>query len=209
MKYKKYFRKTSLKQKGHGELFLNEVLKKKPKTFLEIGVFHGVTARNICELLYQIHKNDFKYIGLDLFEKNDENKSEVIPNTDFKNPLKQIYFKYIKKQDPYSIEAVKDLLKKFEQNIHLIKGNSNNVLKKIDMKKIDFVFIDGGHEYNTVVNDLNHCREVINLNGTVLCDDYNLGSAPGVKKAIDEFVKESNYKCEIICNNRFAKIELN
>ena len=190
-------------------MFLNEVLKKKPKTFLEIGVFHGVTARNICELLYQIHKDDFKYIGLDLFEKNDENKSEVIPNTDFKNPLKQIYFKYIKKQDPYSIEAVKDLLKKFEQNIHLIKGNSNNVLKKIDMKKIDFVFIDGGHEYNTVVNDLNYCKEVINLNGTVLCDDYNLGSAPGVKKAIDEFVKESNYKCEIICNNRFAKIELN
>ena len=209
MKYKKYFRKTSLKQKGHGELFLNEVLKKKPKTFLEIGVFHGVTARNICELLYEIHKDDFKYIGLDLFEKNDENKSEIIPNTDFKNPLKQIYFKYIKKQDPYSLEAVKDLLKKFEQNIHLIKGNSNNVLKKIDMKKIDFVFIDGGHEYNTVVNDLNYCKEVINSNGTVLCDDYNLGSAPGVKKAIDEFVKESNYKCEIICNNRFAKIELN
>tara|TARA_A100001234_G_scaffold1011_1_gene849 strand:- start:113 stop:742 length:630 start_codon:yes stop_codon:yes gene_type:complete len=208
LKYKKYFRKTSLKQKGHGELFLNEVFKKKPKTFLEIGVFHGVTARNICELLYQIHKNDFKYIGLDLFEKNDENKSEVIPNTNFNNPLKQIYFKHIKRQDPYSIEAVKDLLKKFKENIHLIKGNSNNVLEKIDMKKIDFVFIDGGHEYNTVVNDLNHCKEVINLKGTVLCDDYNLGSAPGVKKAIDEFVKLNNYKCEIICENRFAKIEL-
>ena len=208
MKYKKYFRKTSLKQKGHGEFFLNEILKKKPKFFLEIGVFHGVTARNVCELLYQIHKNNFKYIGLDLFEKNEENKSEVIPNTNFNNPLKQIYFKYIKRQDPYSIEAVKDLLKKFKENIHLIKGNSNNVLQKIDMKKIDFVFIDGGHEYNTVVNDLNHCKEVINLNGTVLCDDYNLGSAPGVKKAIDEFVKLNNYKCEIICENRFAKIEL-
>jgi hypothetical protein len=209
LKYKKYFRKTSLKQKGHGEFFLNEILKKKPKFFLEIGVFHGVTARNICELLYQIHKNNFKYIGLDLFEKNEENKSEVIPNTNFNNPLKQIYFQYIKRQDPYSIEAVKDLLKKFKENIHLIKGNSNNVLQKIDMKKIDFVFIDGGHEYNTVVNDLNHCKEVINLNGTVLCDDYNLGSAPGVKKAIDEFVKLNNYKCEIICENRFAKIELN
>ena len=70
LRYKKYFRKTSLKQKGHGEFFLNEVLKKKPKTFLEIGVFHGVTAKNICELLSQIHKKEFKYIGLDLFEKN-------------------------------------------------------------------------------------------------------------------------------------------
>ena len=209
MKYKKYFRKTSLKQKGHGEFFLSEILKKKPKTFLEIGVFHGVTARNICELLYQIHKDEFKYIGLDLFEKNEENKFEVIPDTNFKNPLKQIYFKYIKREDPYSIKAVKDLLKKFEKNIYLIKGNSNSVLKKIDMKKIDFVFIDGGHEYNTVVNDLNNCKEVINLNGTVMCDDYNLGSAPGVKKAIDEFVKANNYRCEIVCENRFAKIELN
>ncbi len=209
MKYKKYFRKTSLKQEGHGELFLNEIFKKEPKVFLEIGVFHGVTARNVCELLYQIHKDQFKYIGLDLFEENDENKSEVIPNTKFNNPLKHIYFKYLKRQDPYSIEAVKDFLKKFEKNIHLIKGNSNKILSKIDMTKIDFVFIDGGHEYKTVVNDLNYCKEVIDLNGTVLCDDYNLGSAPGVKKAIDEFVKENKYKCELICENRFAKIELN
>ena len=47
MKYKKYFRKTSLKQKGVGDFFLNEVLKVKPKTFLEIGneniIREGVT----------------------------------------------------------------------------------------------------------------------------------------------------------------------
>tara|TARA_Y100001935_G_scaffold147977_1_gene122158 strand:+ start:1207 stop:1836 length:630 start_codon:yes stop_codon:yes gene_type:complete len=208
MKYKKYFRKTSLKQYGHGEIFLNEILKKKPKYFLEVGVFHGVTARNVCELLYKIHGNDFKYIGLDLFEKNEESKLEVIPNTDFKNPLKNIYFKYIKREDPYSLDAVNSLLKKFKNNIHLIKGNSNKILKKMDMTKIDFVFIDGGHEYNTVVNDLNCCKEVINSNGTVLCDDYNLGSAPGVKKAIDEFVKNNNYRFEKICEDRFAKIEL-
>ena len=75
MKYKKYFRKTSLKQKGDGDFFLREIEKKKPKFFLEVGVFHGVTARNVCELLYQIHGDDFQYVGLDLFKKNDENKS--------------------------------------------------------------------------------------------------------------------------------------
>ena len=207
MTYKKYFRKTSLKQKGHGETFLKEVLNKKPKSFLEIGVFHGVTARNVCELLYQIHGNDFKYVGLDLFEKSDENKFEVIPSTNFKNPFKKFYHQYITRQDPYSIEAVSDLLKKFKNQVHLIKGNSNQVLKKMDMSKIDFVFLDGGHEYNTVVNDLNSCIDVLKFNGSILCDDYNLGSAPGVKKAIDEFVKTNNFKCEIICDNRFALIE--
>ena len=83
MKYKKYFRKTSLKQKSDGAFFLAEIKRKKPKFFLEVGVFHGVTARNVCELLFEIHNHDFKYIGLDLFKKNQENESEIIPNTNF------------------------------------------------------------------------------------------------------------------------------
>ena len=207
MKYKKYFRKTSLKQKGIGDFFLQEIRKKKPKFFLEVGVFHGVTARNICEALSTIHGNDFKYIGLDLFEESDENKSEVIPNTMFSNPFKKMYFKYIKKYNPYSKEGVQDLLKKFKDNVDLIKGNSNLILKKIDMSKVDYVFLDGGHAYETVMNDLECCLEVVNSNGTVLCDDYNFGHLPDVKNAIDNFVKKNNLNCEILCDGRFAKIE--
>ena len=209
MKYQKYFRKTSLKQKGVGDFFLSEISQQKPKIFLEVGVFHGVTARNVCELLFSIHGNDFKYIGLDLFQESDENKDEVIPNTKFKNPLKTIYFNYIKRLNPYSIEGVQDLLKKFKNNVSLIKGNSNTILKKIDMSKIEYVFLDGGHDYSTVINDLSSCSEVIQNNGVILCDDYDLSYAPGVKRAIDEFTYQNNLKCEIICNNRFAKIQKN
>ncbi|QIZ20224.1 class I SAM-dependent methyltransferase [Candidatus Pelagibacter giovannonii] len=208
MKYKKYFRKTSLKQEGIGEHFLNEIASKKPKNFLEIGVFHGVTARNVCELLNNIHGSDFKYIGLDLFSESAENANEVIPNTKFNNPLKRIYFKYILRQDPYSLEAVDYLLKKFKENVHLIKGNSNQLLKKMDMTQIDYVFLDGGHAYETVINDLQYSKPVLENNGTILCDDYNLGNAPGVKQAIDEFVNDNNLKSEIIFE-RFAKIEKN
>jgi predicted O-methyltransferase YrrM len=208
LKYKKYFRKTSLKQEDIGEHFLNEIASKKPKNFLEIGVFHGVTARNVCELLHSIHGNDFKYIGLDLFGESAENANEVIPNTKFNNPLKRIYFEYILRQDPYSVEAVTYLLKKFKENIHLIKGNSNSLLKKMDMSQIDYVFLDGGHAYETVKNDLLYSKLVLDNNGTILCDDYNLSQAPGVKQAIDEFVEENNLKSEIIFE-RFAKIEKN
>ena len=209
MKYKKYFRKTSLKQKSVGDFFLKEVAEKNPKVFLEVGVFHGVTARNVCELLYKMHGQDFKYVGLDLFEETLENQNEVIPNNKFSNPIKNLYFNYIKKQNPYSLEAVEDLLEKFKSNISLIKGNSNIILKKIDMSKIDYVFLDGGHDYQTVKNDLNCCKGVIDNNGTVLCDDYDLSYAPGVKKAIDEFSSTNKLKCSIICNDRFAKIEKN
>ena len=209
MKYKKYFRKTSLKQKGVGEFFLNEIVIKKPKTFLEVGVFHGVTARNVCEILYEMHGKNFNYIGLDLFEESFENENEVIPNTKFSNPLKTIYFNYIKRQNPYSKIAVEDLLSKFKDNISLIKGNSNSLLKKMDMSKIDYVFLDGGHDYPTVINDLNNSIDVINNDGTILCDDYDLSYAPGVKKAIDEFTLKNNFNCTILCNHRFAKIEKN
>ena len=209
MKYKKYFRKTSLKQKGDGDFFLNEIRIKKPKFFLEVGVFHGVSARNVCELLYKIHDGDFKYIGLDLFEKSEQNKSELIPNTRFSNPIKNIYFNYIKRQDPYSLEAVEELLKKFKKNVHLIKGNSNKILRNINMSKVDYVFLDGGHEYETIKNDLINCIEVVDKNGTILCDDYNLSYAPGVKRAIDEFTKENNFRCKLLRNERFAKIEKN
>ena len=206
MKYKKYFRKTSLKQEGIGEHFLNEIASKKPKNFLEIGVFHGVTAKNVCELLHSIHGNDFKYVGLDLFGESAENANEVIPNTKFNNPLKRIYFKYILKQDPYSVDAVTYLLKKFKKNIHLIKGNSNLLLKKIDMSQIDYVFLDGGHAYETVKNDLHYSKPVLDNKGTILCDDYDLSQAPGVKKAIDEFIQTYKYKIKIV-KKRFARIE--
>ena len=77
------------------------------------------------------------------------------------------------------------------------------------MSKIDFVFLDGGHDYQTVKSDLNFCKEVINNGWTILCDDYDLSYAPGVKKAIDEFSSDDDIKCTIICNDRFAKLEKN
>jgi len=205
LKYKKYFRKTSLKQKGVGDFFLQEILKKKPKNFLEIGVFHGVTARNVCELLNFVHKGEFNYIGIDLFDEKKNN--EIIPNINFTNPFKKIYFKYILRENPYTKESVENLLAKFKSKIKLIKGDTNEILETIDLKNIDYVFLDGGHNYETVKNDLNFCKKILSNNGTVLCDDYNLSYAPGVKKAVDEFVNHNNYSCELLWNTRFAKIE--
>jgi hypothetical protein len=205
VKYKKYWRKTSLKQKNIGNLFLNEVMLSKPKKFLEIGIFQGVTARNICELLYKIHDNNFKYIGVDKFDLDEKTNNEIIPSNNFKNPLKQFYYQYIVRENPYSLKSVKKLLKKFDKNIDIFKGDSKVVLPKIDLSEINYVFLDGGHSYDTVINDLINCKVVVENNGVILCDDYDLSYAPGVKKAIDEFVAKEQYDIKILFN-RFAKI---
>tara|TARA_Y100000590_G_scaffold467060_1_gene644571 strand:+ start:7023 stop:7655 length:633 start_codon:yes stop_codon:yes gene_type:complete len=207
IKFKKYWRKTSLKNKDDGYYLLNHIHNIKPKNFLEIGVFHGVTSRNVCELLYLIHQNDFKFTGIDLFSNKEEiPKEEIAPKTNFSNPLKNIFYKYIIRQDPYSIESVLKLLKKFEKNINIIKGDSNYVLKQIDLNKIDYVFLDGGHKYETVRNDLESLTKVVINNGIILCDDYNLSYAPGVKKAIDQYASSNNFKLNIL-NSRFAEIK--
>jgi len=206
IKYKKYWRKTSLKQKGVGDFFLSEILKKRPKNFLEIGVFHGVTSRNVCDLLQEIHGKDFTFTGIDLFTTDDEKiKDEIIPQTKFSNPLKTIYYKYIIRLDPYSKESVEKLLLKYKNNINIIKGNSNKVLKEISLDKFDYVFLDGGHKYETVLNDLKSLRSVVLNKGVILCDDYDLTYAPGVKKAIDEYVLLNNFKLRIL-KSRFAEI---
>ena len=72
MKYLKYWRKTSLKQKDAGDYLLNHIKQNKPKNFLEIGVFHGVTSRNVCEVLHLLHGNKFKFTGIDLFLSEQE-----------------------------------------------------------------------------------------------------------------------------------------
>ena len=73
------------------------------------------------------------------------------------------------------------------------------------MHEVDYVFLDGGHKYETVRNDLQNLTDVVNNNGTILCDDYNLTYAPGVKKAIDEYALVKNFDLKIY-NSRFAEI---
>ena len=204
MKFRKYWRKTSLKKEIDGNYLLNHIKEAKPKNFLEIGMFHGVTSRNVCEMLYLLHGNGFKFTGIDLFSHELASKDEYIPKTKFSNPLKTIYYNYIIRLNPYSYQSVLKLLKKFEKNINIIKGNSNKILKEIP-SRFDYVFLDGGHKYETVKNDLENLTQVINNGGIILCDDYNLSYAPGVKKAIDEYVLEKNFSFKIL-NLRFAEI---
>ena len=181
----------------------------RPKNFLEIGVFHGVTSKNVCELLYSLHGDDFQFTGIDIFSSNEKIKNEEFaPKTKFANPLKKIYYEYIIREDPYSLESVLRFLKKFEKNINIIKGDSTIMLKKINLDKIDYVFLDGGHRFETVKNDLENLTKVVSNKGIILCDDYNLSYAPGVKRAIDEYVLNKKFKLQIL-RSRFAEISQN
>ena len=209
--YKSHWRKTGLKGKW-GNIYLKRIAFYKPKNFLEIGVFCGVTARNTCDLLYEINRNNFTYTGIDLFgeHKNlsiDEIEPKFLLNQKFSNPLKNIYYNLILRENLNSIKSVKKILKKYINNTRLIAGDTNSVLKEIDLKDIDFVFLDCGHSYQTVYNDPTNLYEHMkDKKKVILCDDYGSESyIPEVEKAINDFRKKNNLQLNLI-ENRFAEI---
>ena len=211
LNYKTYWRKTGLKGKW-GNIYLERISYHKPKNFLEIGVFCGVTARNTCDFLKEINGESFNYIGIDLFggEKNnstDEIEPKFLLNQKFSNPIKNIYYNLILRENLNSLKSVQNLLKKYNNNIKLIAGDTNSVLKEIDLKNIDFVFLDGGHSYQTVYNDLTNLYEHMkDKKKVILCDDYGSESCiPEVEKAINDFRKKNNLQLNLI-KNRFAEI---
>ena len=211
LKYKSYWRKSGLKGKW-GDVFLERLSNYNPKNVLEIGVFCGVTAKNTCDFLYKSNGNNFTYTGIDLFgsnqsDKRDEIKPNFLKDQKFSNPLKNIYYNYILKENLNSIESVQKLLQKYSQNTKLIAGDTNKVLKEIDLQKIDFVFLDGGHSYETVINDLSILYESMkNQKKVILCDDYGKESyIPEVEKAVNNFTKQNSLDLNII-ENRFAEI---
>jgi hypothetical protein len=88
-----------------------------------------------------------------------------------------------------------------------IKDTNNRIIRKdsisaaedllIENKKFDFIYIDGGHLYEEVYNDLVHYEKLLNDNGVIMLDDFinskegelqNLG----VVVAVVDFLKKFN-----------------
>ena len=207
MKFKYYLRKSSFKKdKNSAQLLLKEIENHKPKNFLEVGVFQGVTSRNVCEILNKLHENNFNYYGVDLFEDTDEEtdlKESTSKHNKISNPFKHFLFNIILKQNLNSIESVNKLLSKFKNNIQLIKGLSHDALKKVNLSEIEFIFLDGGHAYETVKEDLRIILKDIKKNMVIICDDYDQ-EGYGVKKAVDELKGQVTDIINI--NKRLVKI---
>jgi len=206
-KFKLYFRKSSFKKDILSANILFEQIEiHKPKNFLEVGVFQGVTSRNICEKLNLIHGNQFNYYGIDIFEDSNnllDDKEMTSKHNKISNPLKNLLYNVIFKENLNSLKSVNKLLKKFNNNVRLYKGLSDEILSKLNMSKIDFVFLDGGHSYETVKNDLFLILKSIKKNKIIICDDYDQKNY-GVKKAVDEIINNVTEIKEL--NKRLVKI---
>jgi len=126
---------------------------------LEIGVFNGNFAeRLLSAVTRKSPESEIQYLGIDLF-------AEGLTHEKYLSEVSLI---------PDSFFSVQQRLSKFENvKIELIQGDSVTVLPKIlDREKFDLIHIDGGHSYNTVLQDWLNVTNLIDEKSVVFFDDY-------------------------------------
>jgi hypothetical protein len=79
-------------------------------------------------------------------------------------------------------------------NVIINRGESNKILLDFPDSYFDWIYIDGNHEYEYVLEDLKLSYEKVKPNGFILGDDYNWepGKNYPVKKAVNDFLKLHN-----------------
>ncbi len=142
--------------KRYGQL-LELILKFKPKSVLEIGVYKGLRSAQMLSAA-KVFNHKVNYYGFDLFE-NFYSEEKILD-------------KELSKK-PNSLDDIQNFLKN-RGKINLYKGFTNETLPKFLNKKIkiDFIFIDGGHSIETIRNDWFYVSKMMHENTIVIFDDF-------------------------------------
>ena len=138
-------------------------------TFVEIGTFKGQSIMYLAERIKELQKH-IKLYTIDIFEYAEQQKDDE--NGRFIGV--SFYDEFLKNIEP---------LKKY---ITPIKGNSHIVHDQFKDESIDFLFIDGDHNYDAVMKDLKFWYPKVKNGGIISGHDYMWVDAR-VKRAVDQF----------------------
>ena len=134
----------------------------KPRRIMEIGVGGGLGAKNMIARAKEKRKN-VEYYGFDSFERTSE-------------------------------KEIRKALIKTGGKIHLFKGDSKKILPNWirRLPKMDFVYIDGGHDYETVSPDWKNVQRLRHPRTIVVFDDFNF---EGVRSVVSNI---KNHRVKIV-----------
>lgn len=148
-----------------------------PRSLCEIGTHHGRTACQFIQYLAP-RVEHLSYVGFDLFEDADQAIAKKEHNG----------------KGPGSFARANHSLKKMQSTfpnvqVRLVRGNTT---KTLEQQIFDFVYVDGGHSYQTVMHDFHQVRG----SQVLIFDDYQI---PGVKQAVDEIAeKDQDYQALLL-----------
>lgn len=169
----------------------------KAKRIMEIGTWKGGRAGEmIREAAKASPGESIEYYGFDLFQTLDD----------------ETFVREISKQ-PLSLEQVKSDLQKTGARINLYAGDTTEVLPPLVtmLPKMDFVFIDGGHNEETILSDWMMTQQLMHDDTVVVFDDYWSNRKDGAKPIVDA-IDTKIYKVELVptidvfFNPRFGRL---
>mgnify|MGYP001140518365 CR=1 FL=1 len=158
----------------HFSIFKELIQEINPSTIGEIGCHNGRTAIQLCYCALETHNNNVHYTGYDAFDDIGKEESK--------------YQEFNGKGIGRESEA-RRWLSKVKKRFHnrfdfnLIKGYTNQTI--VTPVCFDFVYIDAGHSYESVLHDWN----MVNESKLIVFDDHHLD---GVNRVLKEVVEASH-----------------
>lgn len=159
-----------------------------PRRIMEIGVWNGVHSKQMLQTAYEAHRQPVEFFGFDLFEMADE---QLIQQEVSKKAL--------------SRREIEDLLTASGEGhtIKLFPGNTKQSIAEAipSLPKMDFVFIDGGHSYETAKSDWENTSKLLHDKSVVVFDDHvnepAIAQGWGVNQVVDE-IDRARYTVELL-----------
>ncbi len=152
----------------------------------ETGTSRGFSAIVMSYVLNQLNKN----YNIDTLD--------IIPHE------KKIYWNCISdlKKGKVSRKMLLSEYSNYLKNINFISGISKNILKKLNIKRIHFAFLDGSHEYEDVKLEFEFVDKRNEPGDIIILDDYTRGKFDGVVKLAEEIKIKKNYSLDFLDNNK-------
>jgi predicted O-methyltransferase YrrM len=194
-----YFHQTFRAPKRYHHLF-DEIKKHKATTLVEVGTWNGDRA---VQMIQEAQKSSpgtvVHYVGFDLFE----------------DLTQEMYQHELSKKPPTKHEVEKKL-HTTGAKIELIKGNTLETLPLFasGTTKADFVFIDGGHNVETIASDWRAVQRIMHKDTVVIFDDYWRNNSQQSAKPVVDAIDTTQYRVEILpeidrfTNPDFGKLEI-
>ncbi len=79
--------------------------------------------------------------------------------------------------------------------VTVIAGSTRQASEKFPDNSLHMLFIDAGHEYESISDDLARWLPKLSVNGWLVCDDYG-AAFPGVDRAIHETGLQGHQPCK-------------
>ena len=153
----------------HSIRYAKKYFNNRPIDVIEIGTYEGFNARNMFEN-FNINK---MYLIDPYKEYSDYSESE-----DFQT-----------QKNLSKVEALaRKRLQKYSDKIVWIRKYSDEAIKEIE-EKVDFIYIDGNHEYEYVLKDIKNYYPLLKIDGII--SGHDVANFKGVGKALIEFCSEN------------------